>query len=128
MFWSSSDNMTTFVSSNPVLGSSQSTSSSTIPVKVLFYGGLDLVFSGKRELDIKLPNTRATPTAGSLITHLTDTYLANSSKKSLFTKDGSVTPGILVLINEADWELDGKEDTELKAGDEVVFVSTLHGG
>lgn len=33
-----------------------------------------------------------------------------------------------MLINDADWELEGEEMYELKEGDEVVFVSTLHGG
>lgn len=37
-------------------------------------------------------------------------------------------PGILVLINEADWELEGEDHYELKEGDNVLFVSTLHGG
>jgi ubiquitin related modifier 1 len=37
-------------------------------------------------------------------------------------------PGILVLINDTDWELEGELDYELKNGDEVVFISTLHGG
>ena len=37
-------------------------------------------------------------------------------------------PGILVLINDADWELEGEEKYELKEGDEILFVSTLHGG
>lgn len=37
-------------------------------------------------------------------------------------------PGILVLINDADWELEGEEKYELQAGDNIVFVSTLHGG
>nr|POF13942.1 ubiquitin-related modifier 1 [Quercus suber] len=37
-------------------------------------------------------------------------------------------PGILVLINDADWELEGEETYELQERDEVVFVSTLHGG
>ncbi len=37
-------------------------------------------------------------------------------------------PGILVLINDADWELEGELDYELKDKDEVVFISTLHGG
>lgn len=37
-------------------------------------------------------------------------------------------PGILVLINEADWELEGEENYELQDGDVVLFVSTLHGG
>lgn len=37
-------------------------------------------------------------------------------------------PGILVLINDADWELEGEESYELKSGDNILFVSTLHGG
>lgn len=37
-------------------------------------------------------------------------------------------PGILVLINDADWELEGEGAYQLKPGDEVLFVSTLHGG
>lgn len=37
-------------------------------------------------------------------------------------------PGILVLINDADWELEGEEAYEIKSGDNILFVSTLHGG
>lgn len=37
-------------------------------------------------------------------------------------------PGILVLINDADWELEGEEAYEIQAGDNILFVSTLHGG
>jgi molybdopterin converting factor small subunit len=37
-------------------------------------------------------------------------------------------PGILVLINDTDWELEGEGDYELKEDDEIVFISTLHGG
>lgn len=37
-------------------------------------------------------------------------------------------PGILVLINDADWELEGEEEYELQPRDNIVFVSTLHGG
>lgn len=37
-------------------------------------------------------------------------------------------PGILVLINDADWELEGEEEYELKSSDNILFVSTLHGG
>ena len=35
---------------------------------------------------------------------------------------------MLVLINDADWELEGQEEYVLQGGDEIVFVSTLHGG
>lgn len=37
-------------------------------------------------------------------------------------------PGILVLVNDTDWELEGEGDYVLKDGDEIVFISTLHGG
>ena len=37
-------------------------------------------------------------------------------------------PGILVLINDTDWELEGEGDYILQPDDEVVFISTLHGG
>mgnify|MGYP002477650951 CR=1 FL=1 len=37
-------------------------------------------------------------------------------------------PGILVLINSTDWELEGELDYVLQDRDEVVFISTLHGG
>lgn len=41
---------------------------------------------------------------------------------------GSSRPGILVLINDADWELEGEEAYELQPRDNILFVSTLHGG
>ena len=37
-------------------------------------------------------------------------------------------PGILVLVNDTDWELEGEGDYKLEEGDEIVFISTLHGG
>jgi ubiquitin related modifier 1 len=37
-------------------------------------------------------------------------------------------PGILVLINDADWELEGEAAYVLQAKDNILFVSTLHGG
>lgn len=37
-------------------------------------------------------------------------------------------PGILILINSTDWELEGELEYELEEGDGIVFISTLHGG
>jgi hypothetical protein len=37
-------------------------------------------------------------------------------------------PGILVLINDADWELEGQLDYVVQDADCVAFISTLHGG
>ncbi len=37
-------------------------------------------------------------------------------------------PGVLILINENDWELEGGLDAPLAANDTILFISTLHGG
>ncbi|CAI5776424.1 ubiquitin-related modifier 1 [Podarcis lilfordi] len=49
-------------------------------------------------------------------------------RPELFVQGDSVRPGILVLINGADWELMGELDYLLQDQDNVVFISTLHGG
>ena len=47
-------------------------------------------------------------------------------KRPILTR--SRRPGILVLINDADWELEGEADYVLEPRDNILFVSTLHGG
>ena len=37
-------------------------------------------------------------------------------------------PGILVLVNDTDWELEGELDYKLQERDSIMFISTLHGG
>ncbi|XP_014445476.1 ubiquitin-related modifier 1 isoform X3 [Tupaia chinensis] len=49
-------------------------------------------------------------------------------RPELFIQGDSVRPGILVLINDADWELLGELDYQLQDQDSVLFISTLHGG
>uniref|UniRef100_A0A3B1JCN1 Ubiquitin-related modifier 1 n=1 Tax=Astyanax mexicanus TaxID=7994 RepID=A0A3B1JCN1_ASTMX len=49
-------------------------------------------------------------------------------RPELFVQGDTVRPGILVLINDADWELMGELEYQLQDQDNVVFISTLHGG
>lgn len=49
-------------------------------------------------------------------------------RPELFIQGDSVRPGILVLVNDADWELLGELDYQLQDQDSVLFISTLHGG
>ncbi|ROL48542.1 Ubiquitin-related modifier 1 [Anabarilius grahami] len=49
-------------------------------------------------------------------------------RPELFMQGDTVRPGILVLINDADWELMGELEYQLQDQDNVVFISTLHGG
>ena len=46
----------------------------------------------------------------------------------LFVMGDSVRPGILVLVNNTDWELTGQLDYCLQQNDHITFISTLHGG
>ncbi|KOS18638.1 Ubiquitin-related modifier 1 [Escovopsis weberi] len=62
-----------------------------------------------------------------LIRHLCQ-HVMKDTRQELFVLDGHLRPGILVLINETDWECEGEEAYELQENDNILFVSTLHGG
>lgn len=49
-------------------------------------------------------------------------------RPELFIQGDTVRPGILVLVNDADWELIGELDYEIQEKDNITFISTLHGG
>jgi len=49
-------------------------------------------------------------------------------KHEYFVQGEYVRPGILVLINDVDWELEGKTRYVVQQGDRITFISTLHGG
>jgi ubiquitin related modifier 1 len=98
-----------------------------VNLTVEFAGGMDLLFGGRKTVDICVP-----PGASGLVTVLEVIMYCRdhllTERPDLFMKGDSVRPGILVLVNDADWELSGKTATEVRNGDSVVFISTLHGG
>ncbi|PSN65762.1 ubiquitin related modifier 1 [Corynespora cassiicola Philippines] len=102
----------------------------TIPITVEFSGGLEMLFENQRKLSL---NISARDEAGQpsnvayLVRHLCDDVMKDP-RKDMFVLDDTVRPGILVLINEADWELEGEEKYQIQQGDNILFVSTLHGG
>jgi len=63
---------------------------------------------------------------GKLLAWVRDNLI--SERPELFMSGDTVQPGILVLINDSDWELCGELDYELQEGDNLTFISTLHGG
>ncbi|KAH6987552.1 hypothetical protein BKA56DRAFT_479371 [Ilyonectria sp. MPI-CAGE-AT-0026] len=93
-------------------------------------GGLEMLFSHQRSHTLTIPaadkDGRAS-TIAYLIDYLCD-HVMDDSRKDLFVLDNHLRPGILVLINDADWELEGEEAYEVQSGDSILFVSTLHGG
>ncbi|OJA20336.1 hypothetical protein AZE42_10292 [Rhizopogon vesiculosus] len=131
---------------------------STISINIVFSGGLELLFGNERNHSVSIPNfvpsdnsTCSTPSSSSsstppsdnvvsstgagdtkaadleyLIYHLRDHLL--KERPELFMENGTIRPGILVLINDTDWELEGEGSYQLCDNDEILFISTLHGG
>jgi len=90
-----------------------------------FAGGAELLFGKKKLHSIELPDTSSW-TIKSLLVWIRENLLCE--RPELFIQGDSVRPGILVLINDIDWELLDSLNYQLKPNDNVLFVSTLHGG
>ena len=90
-----------------------------------FGGGAELLVNKQKQHKVTLPQDKEW-TIQELLYWIRDNILAE--RPELFLKENTVRPGILVLINDADWELLGQLEYKLEEGDTVVFISTLHGG
>lgn len=91
-------------------------------------GGLELLFNNTKRFDVELAPDRGDGRVSmrAVIAHVRTSLLVERAE--LFCAGESVRPGILVLINEVDWELEGALEADIGEGDVVVFISTLHGG
>ncbi|KAK0383389.1 hypothetical protein NLU13_9302 [Sarocladium strictum] len=102
----------------------------TLSLTVDFSGGLEMLFSDERSHTLTVPRTNkdgAPFTIADLIDHLCR-HVMKDTRQELFVLDNSLRPGILVLINDADWELEGEDKYQVQDRDNILFVSTLHGG
>ena len=93
------------------------------------------MFEGKKRLDLELPDLTSDAIGGGgaaewtlerLIDELRRKHLKD--KEEMFVQGRSVRPGIIVLVNDTDWELLDTTRYKLQNGDSVAFISTLHGG
>ncbi|KAI0122860.1 ubiquitin-related modifier 1 [Xylariales sp. AK1849] len=101
-----------------------------LSIVVEFSGGLEMLFSDRRHHSLSIPivdKDGKAATVAFLIDYLCR-HVMKDSRKELFVLEDHLRPGILVLINDADWELEGEEAYEIQGGDNILFVSTLHGG
>ena len=99
-------------------------SQETVTIKVEFEGGLENDFNARDGLKVEIPKGTK---LFELPAFLAKKYL-NSSKPTRFIgENGTLLPGILVMINEVDSEIDGT-DVVLEKNDNVTYISTLHGG
>lgn len=94
-------------------------------LRVDFAGGMDVLFGNKKF--IQLPSDTSL-TIENLIQVLSTEYLTGKKELFLDASCKSVRAGILVLVNDVDWELEGGLSAVVSPGDKVTFISTLHGG
>ncbi|RWS10507.1 ubiquitin-related modifier 1-like protein [Dinothrombium tinctorium] len=101
---------------------------SNLRVAVEFSSGAELLFDGckKKELLLPIADENDVWTLKRLIQWLKDTML--TEKPELFVDGDRLRPGILVLVNDVDWELMGELEYQLQSDDKILFISTLHGG
>ncbi|MED6250614.1 Ubiquitin- modifier 1 [Ataeniobius toweri] len=97
-----------------------------VAVHLEFGGGAELLFDGVKEHHVTLPSQPEPWDIKQLLVWIQRNLL--KERPELFVQGDSVRPGILVLINDADWELKGELDYQLQDQDNIVFISTLHGG
>ncbi|KAM0788282.1 hypothetical protein ACM66B_001428 [Microbotryomycetes sp. NB124-2] len=123
----------------------------TIDLTIEFGGGMELLFDNEHIHKVRVPrfydpSSLNSATAKSnpkhapqpvngkqtdirfLIWWLREYLLSDKDRPELFSQGETIRPGILILINSTDWELEGELEYELAHGDELVFISTLHGG
>ncbi|KAI1285179.1 Ubiquitin-related modifier 1 -like protein [Halotydeus destructor] len=101
---------------------------SELSITVEFTGGAELLFDNQKSLSVSLPKISGDErwTLEKLISWLKENKL--QERPELFVQGNTVRPGILVLVNDTDWELLGELEYEVKPNDKVLFISTLHGG
>lgn len=63
---------------------------------------------------------------GQLITWVKNNLIRE--RHDMFTIGDVLRPGVLVLINDVDWELENTTQYGFNDGDHIAFISTLHGG
>ncbi|KAL9272781.1 Ubiquitin-related modifier 1 homolog 1-like protein [Drosera capensis] len=95
---------------------------------VEFGGGLELLCDSVKvhNVDIDIPEGEDKLTMKRLLSWVRTNLI--KERPEMFFKGDTVRPGVLVLVNDCDWELSGQLDTLLEEKDVVVFISTLHGG
>ncbi|CAL9772479.1 unnamed protein product [Musa acuminata subsp. burmannicoides] len=100
----------------------------SMQLTLMFGGGLELLCQSSKihNVDVKPNPGEDKLTMRDLLAWVKSNLI--KERPEMFVKGDSVRPGVLVLINDCDWELCGSLDTELEEKDVVVFISTLHGG
>ncbi len=93
-------------------------------ISIEFAGGLQVLFEDKMKLEIEIEKEM---NLSELLKLMREKYVKRTPE--LFVNEnGNIRAGILVLINDCDWELEDSYQYVLKDRDVISFISTLHGG
>jgi ubiquitin related modifier 1 len=87
-------------------------------------GGMELLFDNKKQIEVTLDDKEMTMVQ--FIDYLKKNHLKD--KEEMFVSGSSVRPGIIVLVNDTDWELLDTVNYKIEDKDNIAFISTLHGG
>ncbi|CAN6815677.1 unnamed protein product [Brassica oleracea] len=92
-----------------------------------FGGGLELLCDSEKihKVNVDLPNGVEELTMKDLLSWVRTNVI--KERPEMFIKGDTVRPGVLVLVNDCDWELSGQLETTIEDKDVIVFISTLHG-
>lgn len=133
---------------SPARSTPRAASSDTKDGTLTWSGGLELLFGRKQKFEFEfgdeksltmkdllfwMRNNHCKERPDLFVTDC-DMYLLPSFSSlllqgtSLKQNKPKSRPGILVLINEADWELENRLEYVLQNGDSIALISTLHGG
>lgn len=120
----------TFADKNYLLSKARNMSTDNgLPIELEFAGGAELLVKNKEKLHkINLPkkSDKSQWTLKCVSEWIKDNLL--TERPDLFLVNNNVRPGILVLVNDTDWELLGQQDYIVQENDKITFISTLHGG
>ncbi|KAJ1859757.1 Ubiquitin- modifier 1 [Coemansia sp. RSA 486] len=86
------------------------------------------VKTGDLELTRTLPvKTNDNPTNVKVLLEYICANLIKDKPESFYQEE-KLRPGILVIINGSDWEVEDGPEYKLQNNDVIEFISTLHGG
>ena len=100
-----------------------------ITIQIEFGGGSEYLFGNKKNIPVTFSKKNLggkNATVQDLLDKMRTEFL--QEREELFFQDKTVRPGVLVLVNDTDWEILGSEEYELEDKDVISFISTLHGG
>lgn len=95
-------------------------------VTLEFCGGAETHAHGEKFIQLSF-NEQSEVTVGDILKKIRDENML-LDVDNLIESNESVKAGVLVLINDADWDLFDGPNYIVGRKDRITFISTLHGG